>query len=89
MKDWMRSIRAKTIVSGLVAAAALLVIVSPAGAQCAMCRAALESSDAQAFIARLNLGILFLLAAPLIVVVSIAVAMAKSRRRLRSAEEAT
>lgn len=88
MADWMRSIRAKTIVSGLVAAAVLLVIASPADAQCAMCRAALESSDAQAFIAKLNLGILFLLAAPMGIVVSIAIAMARSRRRLRSAEEA-
>ncbi len=77
----------KRLLIGLVAALALFVVVPQAGAQCAMCRTALESSaDARALIEKLNLGIILLLAAPFGIAVAVGVAMAKSRRRLMAAE---
>ena len=49
----------------VIVLAVLAVSLEPALAQCAMCKAALENSvDAQASAAKLNLGILILLAPP-------------------------
>jgi hypothetical protein len=76
----------KAIVVVLVAAA-LFVAASHADAQCAMCRTALESSaEGRALVTKLNLGILLLLAAPFGIAAAVAIAMRKSRRRLRSVE---
>ena len=55
----------------------------PALAQCALCRAAVESSaEGRAMAGKLNRAILLLLGAPLGVAGSVAVAMFRSRRRL-------
>lgn len=75
----------RALLFALAAAAVLVVAASSADAQCAMCRAALESSaEGRALIAKLNRGILLLLAAPFGIAAAVAVALAKSRRRLRS-----
>jgi hypothetical protein len=77
----------KSLLIGLASALVLFVVVSQAGAQCAMCRTALESSaEGRALIEKLNLGIILLIAAPFGIAVAVGVAMAKSRRRLRAAE---
>lgn len=53
------------------------------GAQCAMCRTALVSSEeGQEMSAKLNAGILLLLGAPVTVVAGIGLAMVRSRKRL-------
>jgi hypothetical protein len=84
-----RSISSRRLVValGLALIAVLFLAASHADAQCAMCRTALESSaEGRALIGKLNLGIVLLLGAPLGVVIALAVAMAKSRRRLDSIE---
>lgn len=70
--------------AGLVVLLALLHgAAPPAFAQCALCRAAVESSqEGRAMAAKLNRGILLLLGAPLAVGASIGVAMFRSRKRL-------
>jgi len=56
---------------------------APARAQCALCRAAVESSEeGRAMAVKLNRAILLLLVAPLGVAASVAAAMLRSRRRL-------
>jgi hypothetical protein len=77
----------KSLLVALAAALVLFAVASQAGAQCAMCRTALESSaEGRALIEKLNLGIMLLLAAPFGIAAAVAVAMAKSRRRLRAVE---
>ncbi|MFQ5789271.1 MAG: hypothetical protein ACE5JI_02230 [Acidobacteriota bacterium] len=50
-------------------------------AQCAMCRSALLSSpEGQAMAAGFNQGILFLLAAPFLIVVAVGVAIGRAQR---------
>jgi hypothetical protein len=72
---------------GFLLALSLSTMVPPLEAQCAMCRTALISSDEGAAMAeKFNKGILFLLGAPFSVAVGIALAMRRSRRRLRLAE---
>ena len=67
----------------LVLLALLFVTAPPAGAQCALCRAAVESSEeGRAMAVKLNRAILLLLGAPLGVGASIAAAMLRSRKRL-------
>lgn len=62
-------------------AAIVLALGGDALAQCAMCRTALESSaEGQLAAASFNHGILFLLAAPFLIVALIAVAMFRARR---------
>jgi hypothetical protein len=66
---------------------ALLALLSgaatPAFAQCALCRAAVESSEeGRAMAANLNRAILLLLGAPLGVAASVGAAMLRSRKRL-------
>jgi hypothetical protein len=66
------------LLAGFVQAAA-----PPAFAQCALCRAAVESSaEGRAMAGKLNRAILLLLGAPLGVAGSVAAAMIRSRRRL-------
>lgn len=68
----------------LALAALLLAAAPPVSAQCALCRAALESSEeGQAMAENLNRAILLLLGAPLGVAGSVAAAMIRSRRRLK------
>lgn len=63
--------------------ALLSVATPPAGAQCALCRAAVESSEeGRAMAAKLNRAILLLLGAPLGVATSVAAAILRSRKRL-------
>ena len=58
-------------------------VATIAGAQCALCRAAVESSEeGLAMAVKLNRAILLLLAAPLGVATSVAAAILRSRRRL-------
>jgi hypothetical protein len=84
----MEKVRTALLVAA-VAVVLVAVAVVPADAQCAMCRTALESSaEGRALIAKLNLGILFLLAAPLAVAAFIAIGMRRSRRRLETSGEA-
>jgi hypothetical protein len=67
----------------LVLLACLQAGAPPAFAQCALCRAALESSEeGQAMAGKLNRAILLLLAAPLGVAGSVAAAMLRNRKRL-------
>ncbi len=69
--------------SALLFAGFVLAAVPPAFAQCALCRAAIESSDeGRAMAGKLNRAILLLLGAPLGVAGSVAAAMIRSRRRL-------
>jgi hypothetical protein len=68
----------------LVLLAILQVAAPPASAQCALCRAAVESSEeGRAMAQKLNRAILLLLGAPLGVGASVAAAILRSRRRLR------
>jgi hypothetical protein len=64
-------------------AAILLLPAAGAFAQCSMCRTALESSEeGRSLSVKLNRGIFVLLGAPLGTAAVIAVAMARSRKRL-------
>jgi hypothetical protein len=61
---------------------ASLYAPEPTWAQCALCRAAVESSEeGRAMAANLNRAILLLLGAPLLVSAAVAAAMLRSRRR--------
>lgn len=72
---------------GFLLAFSLFMGAPPLAAQCAMCRTALVSSEEGAAMAeKFNKGILFLLGAPFSVAAGIAIAMHRSRRRLRLAE---
>lgn len=63
-------------------ALALLATASPASAQCAMCRLALQSPEGQHMVAAFRSGILFLLAAPFAVFGTVAaLAVRRFRRR--------
>jgi hypothetical protein len=66
----------------LVLLACLQGAAPPAFAQCALCRAAVESSEeGRAMAGKLNRAILLLLAAPLTVAGSVAAAMLRNRNR--------
>jgi len=69
----------------LLVAAALFVVAwpAPAGAQCAMCRRALQSPEGQQMVAAFRSGILVLLAAPFSLVGVIAALVVKMQRRRR------
>ena len=63
----------------------LLGVAASAGAQCAMCRTALESSEEGRRMAeKFNKGILFLLGAPFGVAAGIGIAMRRSRKHSES-----
>jgi hypothetical protein len=70
---------------GLALAAGLFAVAPRAGAQCAMCRTALESSEEGPMLAaKLNRGVLVLLGAPFAVALLVGAALHRSRRRLRA-----
>jgi hypothetical protein len=67
---------------GLILVALVLAAMpEPAAAQCAMCRRALASPEAQQLAEALRSGILFLLAAPFLVFGIVAVLAVRQRRR--------
>jgi hypothetical protein len=67
-----------------VVLASFLFAVPAARAQCALCRAAVESSEeGRAMAAKLNQGILILLGAPLGVGAAVGAAIYRSRRQLQ------
>ena len=66
----------------LAAGAMLLLACAPAGAQCAMCRQALQSPEGRQMIGAFRSGILLLLAAPFAVFGTVAwLAVRRFRRR--------
>lgn len=68
-----------------LALVAFLAVAPSLGAQCAMCRTALEDSEqGRAMAAHFNRGILFLLGAPFTVAAGIGVAMVRSRKKLET-----
>jgi hypothetical protein len=70
---------------GLVLAVLLSAAVPRAGAQCAMCRSTLESSEEGRRLAvNLNRGILVLLGAPFGVAALVGASLYRNRRRLRA-----
>jgi hypothetical protein len=67
-------------------AVGVLAVVPAVGAQCPMCRTALEASqEGQALAVKLNHGILVLLAAPFGVAALVGATLHRSRRRRRIA----
>jgi hypothetical protein len=67
----------------LLLVALLSGFATTAGAQCALCRAAVESSDeGRAMAVKLNRAILLLLGAPLGIAGTVAAAILRSRKRL-------
>jgi hypothetical protein len=68
-----------------VALAALVVAPDMAGAQCAMCRQALDSPEGRRMIAAFQDGILVLIAAPFAVFGTIASLAIRSQRRRQGA----
>jgi hypothetical protein len=75
---------ARASVVACLALVALLLWPEPAGAQCAMCRRALQSPEGQQMIAAFRSGILVLVAAPFSlvgVIAALVVRMQRQRRR--------
>ena len=69
--------------AGVAAIAALLILLSApgsAGAQCAMCRRALDSPEGRQLAAALRSGILVLLAAPFVLFAGVATLAVRSQR---------
>jgi hypothetical protein len=64
--------------------ALLLAAAVPAGAQCAMCRTALQSPEGQQLVGALRSGILLLLAAPFVVFGTVATLAVRRFRRPRT-----
>ncbi len=62
----------------------MMGMVVLAAAQCALCRAAIRSSDAVGFVQGLRSGILLLLLMPYLIVGTIAFAIYRAYRRQRS-----
>lgn len=77
-----RAAVAWAVVGIVLAGLALLVFAlpEPAAAQCAMCRTALETPEAQAWAAAFRKGILFLLVVPAVTVAVIGTAAFRSFR---------
>ena len=73
----------RRLVPVALVAAVVLVTATPAAAQCAMCRRALQSPEGQQLIGAFRSGILLLLAAPFTVFAVVATLAVKrfSRRR--------
>jgi hypothetical protein len=71
------------LVPAILVLAGFLSAVPAARAQCALCRAAVESSEeGRAMAVKLNRGILLLLGAPLGVGAAVGAALYRSRRQL-------
>lgn len=64
----------------------LLLVVLPAEAQCAMCRAVLESEEGNEAAKGINNGIIYLMIFPYLLVGGIGYAIYKMRQRDRMAE---
>jgi len=62
----------------------LLLVVIPAEAQCAMCRAVLESEDGGNTAKGVNNGIVYLMIFPYLLVGGVAYAVYKSRKKSKS-----
>ena len=76
----MRRSLTTLVLMSIVAAIALLLIASPAAAQCAMCRAALAGSNNAFFIRNFNIGVLVLLVPPVTMFCSIFVVLKRYHR---------
>ena len=76
----MRISSKRLVLLASVAAMALLLIASPASAQCAMCRAALAGSNNAFFIRNFNIGVLVLLVPPVTMFCSIFVVLKRYHR---------
>jgi hypothetical protein len=76
----MRRSLTTLVLMSIVAAIALLLIASPAAAQCSMCRAALAGSNNAFFIRNFNIGVLVLLVPPVTMFCSIFVALKRYHR---------
>jgi len=70
----------------LLATLALLLVVSSASAQCAMCRAALAGTNNAFFIRNFNIGVLVLLVPPVTMFCSIFVALNRYHREDQQSE---
>ncbi len=64
-----------------IAAGLLLLLPGVSGAQCSMCRTALESPEARALAEAFRSGILFLLAVPFLAFGTVALLAVRSQRR--------
>lgn len=77
----MKAQRKRTIALLFFAAiVAMLLLSSPAFAQCAMCKAALAGSNNALFIRNFNIGVLVLLVPPVTIFCSIFVALRRYKR---------
>ncbi|AFL80370.1 hypothetical protein Aeqsu_0867 [Aequorivita sublithincola DSM 14238] len=66
----------------------LLIIVIPAEAQCAMCRAVLESEEGGQAAKGINNGIVYLMIFPYVLVGGVGYAIYRSRKKAREKENA-
>ena len=77
MKARLRPISALLIFAAIVA---VLLLSTPAFAQCSMCKAALAGSNNALFIRNFNIGVLVLLVPPVTIFCSIFVALRRYKR---------
>ena len=64
----------------------LLLVVLPAEAQCAMCRAVLESEEGGQAAKGINNGIVYLMIFPYLLIAGVGYAIYRSRKKARSQE---
>lgn len=64
-----------------------LVLASEASAQCAMCRAVLETEESQSAAQGINDGIVYLMVFPYLLMAGVAYFIWKSRRKSRAEEQ--
>lgn len=64
----------------------LILVILPADAQCAMCRAVLESEEGNQAAKGINNGIIYLMVIPYLLVGGVGYAVYKMRQRAKSAE---
>ncbi|OAD90546.1 MULTISPECIES: hypothetical protein [Flavobacteriaceae] len=62
----------------------LLIVVLPAEAQCAMCRAVLESEEGGQAAKGINNGIVYLMIFPYLLIAGVGYAIYRSRKKARS-----
>ncbi len=70
----------------LLLALLLFLVIVPADAQCAMCRAVLESEEGNQSAKGINNGIIYLMVFPYLLIGGIGYAIYKMRQRAKSAE---
>ncbi len=61
----------------------LIIVTLPAEAQCAMCRAVLESEDGGHAAKGINNGIIYLMTIPYLLIAAIGFAIYRSRKKLK------